>query len=120
MKLEIEITASQLGQLADALDRLVAAARDVGAFQKERVRFLHVIYASGLIEPYDWMTDVAERRGEFDDAAALQRMDADRFHRTVIAHVRLDRLEEGHLMELAASGYLTAMAARSRTLAATM
>ena len=118
MKLDIEITASQLVQLAGALDRLAAAAKDVGAFQHELARFLHAIYASGLIEPYDWMTDVAERRGEFDDATALQRMDAERFHRTVIAHVRLDRLEDGHLMELAASGYLTAMAARARTLAA--
>ena len=120
MKLESHATRAALEWLASALEPLTELWEDRDAFEDALVTFIYNASQSGIMVSYDWINDVASRRSEASDPTALQAMDLDTFQRTVISHIRGERLVEGHLRALARSGYLTAMAARARTLAATL
>ena len=67
--------------------------------------FLSAIYATDFVVPFDWQKTF-NRRDTLMAPAGWKRASLGRWRALMIAHIRMDRFCEGHLLELLHSGYL--------------
>jgi hypothetical protein len=117
MKLEPELTEQDLDTLIRAITQLLQGVSKHDSINAAIDHFLRTFYyASNFMVPYDWMADCQQNKRGIDDPAALKAMDLDALRKRMILHVRRDRFDEGHLLELARNGYLAAVLERAQQL----
>lgn len=116
MKLEPELSGAQLDVFIKYATIVLQTPDASAEMDTALEEFLVDVYASGFVVSYDWPQFYAKKMGLVTDVAALQSMNLDTFRRVVIAHVRLDRLNEGHLRRLVRTGYFAALVERASQL----
>lgn len=78
--------------------------------------FLHVLYQQGFVLSFDWQAEFAGKEKDLADVDALRVMSLEGVRKVLTAHVRMDRLCEGHLNSIAESGYLEQLVERLNVL----
>jgi hypothetical protein len=84
---------------------LASEPHDSPAVQEAIGLFLSAVYATDFVQPFDWQSEFGRRRTLMNEAG-LKRASAGRWRALMIAHIRMDRFCEGHLLDVLRSGYL--------------
>lgn len=96
--------------------RLRSAGSTDAEWQKSLELFLQLLYSQGFVQRFDWQSEFSGKEQYLRDDAALSSMTLEEVRKVLIAHVRLDRLSEGHLNSIALSGYLEQLIKRLEVL----
>jgi hypothetical protein len=86
------------------------------AMSRDVEDFIQTLYNQQVIIAFDWMSWHQEVKGYVSDPDALQSADLLTLRKLLTAHVRADRLNEGHLGHVLESGHITAILRRVKTL----
>lgn len=79
---------------------------------EEGAAFVHTLYDSGWVIPFDWPKWQDCARKYVESRQALGTADIEILRRLLTTHVRKDRFCEGHLAQMFESGHLTAILLR--------
>ncbi len=85
-------------------------------WQESLFLFIDLLYRNGFFQRFDWQTVFAGKEQYLSEVTVLKTMSLEEIRRVLTAHVRLDRLCEGHLNTLAESGYLEHLVKRLKVL----
>ena len=77
--------------------------------------FQRTLYEAGVIFSFDWM-EWKEAEHYINDPTMLRSADEATLRRLLTLHVRADRFNEGHFVEMFKSGHMTALLRRAREL----
>jgi hypothetical protein len=66
---------------------------------------LMTMQETAFTAPFDWMSEFQGRSDQLNDPAYLEKFDLEELRKVMTAHIRIDRMDSGHLNTLIETGY---------------
>jgi len=100
--------------------RWITPPGTVGYYEYSRAAasFIDAVYASGLVEPFDWPAWTERAHQLMSQPEALARARLATIRRLITFHVRKERFCEGHIANVLETGHMVAVLRRARELTA--
>lgn len=73
---------------------------------------LMTMQATEFTAPFDWQAEFADRQKALEDPEYIKSVDLEELRKIMTAHIRIDRMSDGHLDSLIKSGYWNQCLAR--------